>query len=112
MVKTVAILAFIGAAGAGATVLALKKTVIDGKVIAADIHGNLEAKGITEVTCDPEIPVEVAGAKFVCKITAGDGSTADLEVTIDRGAKYTSKVLASTGPTREQAPPSGDPWNN
>ncbi len=116
MVKTVAILAFIGAAGAGAAALAMKKTVIDGKVMAADLLGQLEKKGITEVTCDPEIPVGRDGATFTCKISAHDGSVANVAFTMDRTSKYTTKVVDETaGPAQapeERVPTSGDPWNN
>lgn len=116
MVKSLVILAFIGGVGAGAGMLATRKTVIDGKVMEADLLGQLEAKGITSVECDPEIPIDVAGATFKCKIGANDGSTAVIGFTMDRAAKYTTRVLEETsGRERapiERVPPSGDPWNN
>lgn len=116
MVKTAAILAFIGAAGAGATALAMKKTVISGKVMAADLMSQLEKKGITNVTCDPEIPIGTEGAVFACKISANDGSVADIAFTMDRSAKYTTKVLdEAAGPAKapeQRVPTSDDPWNN
>lgn len=116
VVKSVAILAFIGAVGAGAAALALRKTVIDGKVMEADLLGQLESKGITAVTCDRAIPIEADGAKFKCTVAARDGSTAVIGFTMDRGAKYTTTVLeespGAAPETRERVPPSGDPWNN
>jgi hypothetical protein len=112
MVKTMAILAFIGATGAGAVALAMKKTVIDGKVMAADLLAQLDEKGITDVTCDPEIPVGAAGATFKCKIAASDGSTASIEYTMNRAGGLSAKVLDGTGPTQERVPSSSDPWNN
>jgi Domain of unknown function (DUF4333) len=112
MVKTVAILAFIGAAGAGATALAMKKTVIDGKVMAADLMKQLEKKGITDVTCAPEIPIGAAGATFTCKVAASDGSTANIEYTMNRAGALSAKLLESAGPTHQQVPATSDPWNN
>jgi len=118
MMKSVAILGFIGAVGAGAALLAMRKTVISGKVMEADLLGQLEAKGITGVSCDPEIPITAEGATFQCRIAANDGSTATIGFTMDRGAKYTTKVIADNpAPAREtdtveRVPPSGDPWNN
>ncbi len=112
MVKTAAILAFIGAAGAGAAALALKKTVIDGQVMAADLLGQLDKKGITEVTCDPEIPIGNDGATFTCTVGASDGSTANIEYTMNRAGGLSAKLLDSNGPTREQVPATSDPWNN
>ena len=112
MVKTAAILAFIGAAGAGATALAMKKTVIDGKVMAADLMQQLEKKGITDVTCDPEIPIGAAGATFTCKVAASDGSTASIEYTMNRAGALSAKLLDGSGPTKERVPTSSDPWNN
>ncbi len=116
MVKTVAILAFIGAAGAGAFLLSQKATVIDGKVMAADLMKQLESKGITDMRCDREIPVTNAGAVFQCKVSASDGSTAQIEYTIDRKQQLSGKVVDGTGPTRdevgERVPASSDPWAN
>lgn len=112
MVKTAAILAFIGAAGAGAVALAMKRTVISGKVMAADLLAQVKDKGITELTCDPEIPVGAEGAVFTCNVAAGDGSTGRIEYKIDRAGSLSAKILESNGPTREEVPESSDPWNH
>ncbi|MBA3465414.1 MAG: hypothetical protein H0T46_36115 [Deltaproteobacteria bacterium] len=88
--------------------------MIDGEVMAADLHKQLASKGITEVTCDKRIPIEHHGAVFQCTVAAGDGSTARIEYTMNRASHLTAKLLASTGPTREepQVPASSDPWAN
>ncbi len=116
MVKTVAILAFIGAAAAGAVALSQKRTVIDGRVMSADLMKQLAKKGITDMTCDREIPVSTVGAVFQCKVSASDGSTAQIQYTIDRNQQLGGKVLDGTGPAkpevREQVPSSSDPWAN
>ncbi len=108
MVKTVAILAFIGAAGAGAVGLAMKKTVISGKVMAADLLGQLEKNGITEVDCDPAIPVGSEGAVFTCKVHASDGSSANIAYTMSRAGALSAKLIK--GPV--EVPSTSDPWSN
>ena len=133
MVKTFATLAFIGAAAFGAVILSQTKTVISGKVMAADLFGQLQTKGITEVTCDDAIPVETDGATFQCKIAARDGSTAKIEYKLTRAQSMSGKVLDSTPPSHlrghtaesnepnepsepsepsERVPTSSDPWAN
>ncbi len=116
MGNTVAILAFIGAAGTAAVVLSPKRTVIDGEVMAGDLVKQLSKQGITDVTCDREIPVSLVGAVFQCKVSGNDGSTARVEYTIDRHQQLSGKVLDGTGPTRQEVrdrvPASSDPWAN
>ena len=103
---------FIGAVGAGALVLAMSRTVISGKVMAADLHAQLESKGITGVRCQDSIPIEHHGAVFECTIEANDGSTARIEYTMSRAGSLTAKLIDGTGPTRERVPASSDPWSN
>lgn len=103
---------FIGAVGAGAFALSQKRTVIAGKVMAGDLLGQLEKKGITAVRCQDEIPIEHHGAVFECTIEAGDGSTARIEYTMNRAGSLSAKLLDGTGPTREKVPESSDPWAN
>ena len=119
MVKTFATLAFIGAAAFGAVILSQTKTVISGKGMAADLFGQLQTKGITEVTCDDAIPVETDGATIEYKLT--------------RAQSMSGKVLDSTPPSHlrghtaesnepnepsepsepsERVPTSSDPWAN
>ena len=114
MVKSLAILAFIGAAGGAGFILANTETVIDGKVMAADLLKQVEKRGITEVRCDDRIPVKNHGAVFVCTVAASDGSTARIEYTMNRASALSAKVLDSTGPTAERppVPASSDPWAN
>ena len=112
MVKTFAILAFIAAAGTGAVALSLSHTVIDGKVMAADLLGQLKKRGITEVVCDDKIPVGTAGATFACTVSANDGSTAKIEYTMDRAGSLSAKLVDGTGPTHERVPTTSDPWGN
>jgi hypothetical protein len=114
MVKSLAILAFIGATGGGAFILANSDTVIDGKVMAADLLKLVGKKGITDIQCDDRIPIKNRGAVFVCTVAANDGSTARIEYTMSRSSALTARVLDSTGATREEprVPTSSDPWAN
>lgn len=112
MVRSLAIMGFIGAVGAGAVVLAASRTVISGKVMAADLHQQLESKGITAVSCQDSIPIEHHGAVFECTIEANDGSTARIEYTMNRAGSLSARLLDGTAPTRERVPSSSDPWAN
>ena len=103
---------FIGAVGAGALIIGFSRTVISGKVMAADLHKQLESKGITGVRCQDRIPIENHGAVFECTIEANDGSTARIEYTMNRAGSLAAKLLDGTGPTRERVPASSDPWSN
>ncbi len=114
MVKSLAILAFIGVAGGAGFILAATDTVIDGKVMAADLMKVMGTRGISDVRCDDRIPVKHHGAVFQCTVTGTDGSTARIEYTMNRASALSAKVLDSTGPTREEppVPASSDPWAN
>jgi len=115
MVKSLAILGFIGATAAGAAVLATRPTVIDGKVMAADLLGMMQKRGISAVECDERIPIQQRGAVFQCTVRGDDGSTARVEYTMSRSSNLTARILDTTGPTteaHEKVPPSADPWAN
>jgi hypothetical protein len=118
VVRTLAALAFIAATGVAAVVIAQKKTVIRGDVMAADLLKQLESRGINEMTCD-DAPVEDKGAIFICRVAATDGSRATIEYTMDRKGAISGKQLGDMtydrGPTEtpERPPrdPSSDPWS-
>jgi hypothetical protein len=103
---------FIGAVGAGALIIGMSRTVIRGEVMAADLHAQLESRGITRVACQDRIPIENHGAVFECTIEANDGSTARIEYTMNRAGSLSAKLIDGTGPTRERVPASSDPWAN
>jgi hypothetical protein len=113
MGKSLVILGFIGAAAAAATLLATRPTVIDGKVMAADLLPGMQAHGFTgTVKCDDRIPIEREGAVFECTLSGDDGSTARIEYTLTRSQQMSARVVDSTGPTRHKVPASSDPWAN
>ena len=99
--STLATLAFIGAAGAAAGYLAMRPTVADGRVIAADLKASSKEIQLTDVTCDREVPIGPRGADFQCSLKATDGSTAKVQMNLSRSGQYTMvKILDSTPPTR------------
>ena len=99
--STLATLAFIGAAAGAGGYLAMRPTVADGRVIAADLMAGSKDGKLTEVICDREIPLGPRGAEFACTVSAGDGSTAKLQMSLSRSGQYTMvKILDSTPPTR------------
>ncbi len=110
--RTFASLVFIAAAAAGALYLSQRPTVASGKVMAADLMGQLEGKGITSMDCDDQIPIGTTGAVFQCRIAADDGSTARIEYQMNREGGISSKVIDSSGATKVRVPASGDPWGN
>ena len=73
---------------------------------------HLEGRGITEMTCDDQIPIGVAGAVFHCTVGATDGSTAKIQYTMDRAGQLAGEVVDQRGPTRARVPSSSDPWGN
>jgi hypothetical protein len=119
--STLATLAFIGAAAAAGGYLAQRETVVDGRVMAADMMSRMKDKGITDMDCDREIPITGTGAVFQCNVRGTDGSTAKVEYTMDRAGSLSGKLLDQTGPTgatkeptgeAEDVPLTGDPWAN
>jgi len=99
--STLATLAFIGAAAGAAGYLAMRPTVADGRVIAADLKASSKEAKLTDITCDREVPLGASGAEFECKVRATDGSTAKVKMSMSRSGQYTMvKILDSTPPTR------------
>ena len=105
MVRSVAVLAFIGLAAAFGIYVAMQKTVIKGEVMAGNLLEQFREKGVSKIVCDERIPVGASGAKFTCEVQGDDGSTAHVEYTMDRAGNLSGNVLDSTGPTQRR--PSG-----
>ncbi len=110
--RTLATLVFIAVCGAAAVHLFQRPTVAAGPVMAADLLGQLRARGITQVTCDDRIPIGVAGATFHCRVAATDGSTAQIRYRMGRDGQLSGEVVEGTGATAGRVPASSDPWGN
>lgn len=70
---TVLAVLFIAAAAAIGIGVGLRPTVIDGRVIEAEITRQLGADA-GAVACDREIRLGARGARFACTVSAGDWS--------------------------------------
>jgi hypothetical protein len=110
--STLATLAFIGAVAATGAYLAQLETVVDGRVMAADLKARLTNDNIATIECDREIPIRPAGAVFTCAVRATDGSTASIEYTMDRAGSLAARLLDATGATRPRVRRSDDPWGD
>jgi len=125
--SSLATLAFIGAAAGAAGYLAQRDTVVDGRVMAADLMERLANKQISGMECDRRIPITTSGAVFRCAVSGTDGSSATVEYTMNRAGSLSGKLIDSSGPTgrtaspeapeapasgAREAPLSGDPWSN
>ncbi len=115
MVRSFAIVVFIGIVAAAGILVATKKTVIKGDVMAATMMEQVKEKGVTKITCDPNIPVTQAGAVFKCNFLGHDGSTASFQYTMSRAGSLSAIMLDSTNPTgpapeRPDPAPGTDSW--
>jgi len=100
VVRSLAVLVFIGAAAAAGIYVGTRKTVIKGDVMAENMMEQVKDKGVTKITCDERIPVTTEGAVFRCQLHASDGSTALFEYKMDRAGALSASLLDSTLPTR------------
>ena len=99
MVRSLAVLAFIGAAAAFGIYVAMQKTVIKGEVMAATMMDLVDKSKISKIECDERIPVGPEGAKFRCKLYAPNGATGLFDYTIDRAFKFTEKPASEPRPS-------------
>lgn len=112
MVRTFAVLAFIGIVGTGALYLSQRPTIARGDVIAADLVGQNTYRGWRHMTCDPDIPIGVSGAQFRCGLEMSDGDRAEVEITLDRAGSYQMKILSETAAKHRHVPVGADPWGD
>jgi hypothetical protein len=111
--RSFAAIAFITAAAVVGLYVGMKKTVVDGRVLAANLMQTASKKGVTKIECEREIPIGQRGAVFKCHVAGNDGSTAHVEYTMNRAGALTAKILSSSGATQE-APMTddADPWTD
>ncbi len=98
MVRTVLGVAFIAVVGAGATAAWFMPTTARGAALADLIF---EPSPHRTIACDDDVPISATGAKFQCRATGDDGSTAVYDVVLERDGTVRMGVAANTG----------DPWN-
>jgi hypothetical protein len=100
VVKTVATVGFIGAVTIAGIVVALQPTVIDGRIMAADLLPQLRRSNarLAAIECDRRIPIGVDGARFQCTFTEDDGSSLRVEYTMDRTGALEPRLVDRTPP--------------
>jgi len=87
VLRSLAVLLFIGVVAAGALYAAQKKTIAKGSVLAADI---VEANKATVRTmeCDDNVEIGVNGAAFSCRAEFVNGLVERLQLTMDRAGTF------------------------
>ena len=83
--KTVLALSFIAVVAVVGVVVGTRHTVARGRVMAADLLEQLEARGadIDRIDCDDEIPIGHDGARFECTVY-GQGQRLDVVYRMNR----------------------------
>jgi hypothetical protein len=87
VLRSLAVLAFIGLVAAGALWAAQKKTVARGSVLAADIIAANQAT-VKAMTCDDNVEIGVEGAHFWCRAEFKNGLVERIELTMDRSGTF------------------------
>ncbi|HEY1813560.1 MAG TPA: hypothetical protein VGG74_14510 [Kofleriaceae bacterium] len=98
--RSLLVVAFIGAVAAGAGYLARRPTIARGDVIAADLLA--KNAQLHSVTCDPQIPIGHDGARFSCVVELAAGGTHRVELELDRsgGIREVGKPATAADPWR------------
>jgi hypothetical protein len=87
VLRSLAVLVFIGVVAAGALYAAQRKTFAKGSVLAADI---VEANPATvrAMQCDDNVEIGVTGASFSCRAEFVNGLVERLQLTMDRSGTF------------------------
>jgi hypothetical protein len=110
VVKTAASVSFIATVAVIAVIVGSRSTVLDGRVLEADLLPRLRAtprhQRLASMSCDAKIPVTTDGAQFRCALVRDDGATVIAQFTMDRAGSFEERILAP-------APryPGGDAWS-
>ncbi|MBV8758487.1 MAG: hypothetical protein JO257_14475 [Deltaproteobacteria bacterium] len=83
MLRTLAVVAFIGLVAAGALYAAQRKTIARGSVLAADIVA-ANPTTVRTMECDDTVEIGIAGATFSCRAEFMNGLVEQLQMTLDR----------------------------
>ena len=106
MLRSLAILAFIGLVGAGALYAAQRKTYARGSVLAADIVA-ANPTTLRAMECEDGVEIGVAGATFRCRAEFKNGLVEQIDLTMDRAGV----IHPSTGTSAQHLKHSSDPWD-
>jgi hypothetical protein len=87
VLRSVAVVAFIGLVATGALWAAQRKTFARGSVLAADIVAANQAT-VKAMTCDDNVEIGVEGAHFWCTAELRNGLVERIELTMDRTGTF------------------------
>ncbi len=99
MLRSLAVLAFIGLVAAGALYAAQRKTIARGSVLAADIVA-ANPTTLRAMECDDGVEIGMNGANFSCRAEFKNGLVEQIELTMDRA-----------GVIHPREGQSSDPWH-
>ena len=83
MLRSLAVLAFIGLVGAGALYAAQRKTIARGSVLAADIVA-ANPTTLRAMECEDGVEIGMGGATFTCHAEFKNGLVEQIVMTLDR----------------------------
>ncbi len=106
MLRTLAVLAFIGLVGAGALYAAQRKTIARGSVLAADIVA-ANPTTLRAMECEDGVEIGMTGATFSCRAEFKNGLVEQIELTMDRQGVIHPREDHPTAPLKQ----SSDPWD-
>ncbi|MEO8702809.1 MAG: hypothetical protein ABI867_22385 [Kofleriaceae bacterium] len=95
MVKTAATVGFIAVVTVAGIAVALEPTVVDGRVMAADLLPQLKRSNakLERIECDRSIPITVDGARFECLLHEDGGAAIRIEYTMARTGALSARLL-------------------
>ena len=105
--RTLAVITFIGVAGAAALYFAQRRTVARGEVLAKMVMDSnlIEAgPGLQKLECDKEVPLSKSGAEFKCLAFMGNGLRVDYAFRLDRDGRLMRIDGRSSGIPRSDVP--------
>lgn len=106
MLRSLAVLAFIGAVAAGALYAAQRKTFARGSVLAADLVA-ANPTTLRAMECEDGVEIGVDGATFSCRAEFKNGLVEQLQLTMDRAGAIHPHEQTPTAPIKQ----SSDPWD-
>src|SRR5579862_3234392 len=110
MLRSLAVIVFIGGVATVAIYMARRPTIARGEVLAADL---MKSNGATlkAMECDPEVAVGVKGAAFSCRAVFLTGKQQRLRLEMDRAGmikQVGEDDLAAPSPRIDKT----DPWSD
>jgi hypothetical protein len=108
MVRSLAVVTFIGCIAAAALYVAQRPTIARGDVVGEDLLESNRTK-LRGLRCDPEIRIGIDGAKFACRAEFLTGAVERLEFKMDRAGSISQ---VGSEPEPERRVQKSDPWGD